>query len=327
MVQMSILVTGGAGFIGSHLCEQLIEDGHKVVAIDNLSTGRIENVYHLRNHSSFQFVKENILNQQVLEDYARDSDVIVHLAAAVGVKLIVEDPVHTINTNVMGTEAILKIANRYNCKTILASSSEVYGKSNNVPFQEDDDCLIGPTTNSRWAYATSKAVDEFLGLAYFHQYNLPVIVIRLFNTIGPRQIGRYGMVVPRFVRQALSGEPLQVYGEGTQTRCFADVNDVVSAIIKLLQHDQAYGQVFNIGSTEEISIISLAQRVIQLTGSRSSIEFLSYDDAYAPGFEDMKRRVPSTEKLYRYIKLKPRYNLDDTLIRVIQYVQQQSKDQ
>jgi UDP-glucose 4-epimerase len=313
------LITGGAGFIGGHLCEVLIQQGQNVVAIDDLSTGNLENIQTLRGVTNFQFVRETIRNAQVLDRLSSQADVIIHLAAAVGVKLIVEDPVHTINTNVMGTEAVLATANRYGCKVLIASSSEVYGKGVSVPFHEEDDCLIGPTTHSRWAYATSKAVDEFLGLAYHRQFGLPVVVMRFFNTIGPRQTGQYGMVVPRFVRQALRGEPLQVYGDGEQTRCFADVADVVSAVVQLAGHPQAVGQVFNIGSTEEITIRGLAERIIALTGSRSTIQHLPYDEAYAPGFEDMRRRVPSIDKIRDLIGYQARCSLDDSLRKVIEF--------
>jgi UDP-glucose 4-epimerase len=313
------LITGGAGFIGSHLCETLVEQGHTVTAIDDLSTGNLENIQGLRGRANFQFVRETIHNAQVLDRLCSQAEVVFHLAAAVGVKLIVEDPVRTINTNIMGTEAVLATANRYGCKVLIASSSEVYGKGVSAPFQEDDDCLIGPTTHSRWAYAASKMVDEFLGLAYQRQFGLPVVVMRFFNTIGPRQTGLYGMVVPRFVRQALRGEPLQVYGDGEQTRSFSDVADVVCAAAALAEHPSAVGQVFNIGSTEEISINSLAERIIALTGSRSKIEHLPYDQAYTPGFEDMRRRVPGIEKIQRLIGYQPRCSLEDTLMKVIEH--------
>jgi UDP-glucose 4-epimerase len=313
------LITGGAGFIGSHLCELLLSQGHRVVAIDNLSTGRTANVAHLRPLPHFQFVHETIGNAQVLDRLTSESDVVVHLAAAVGVQLIVQDPVHTIQTNIMGTEAVLVAAQRYSCKVLIASTSEVYGKGVRVPFREDDDRLMGPTTRSRWAYATSKAVDEFLGLAYHSQYGLPVVVMRLFNTVGPRQTGRYGMVVPRFVRQALTGEPLTVYGDGSQSRCFSDVADVTRAISQLAEEPGAVGQVFNVGSTEEVTIRELAARVIALTGSRSTITYVPYDQAYAPGFEDMQRRVPSIERIHRLIGYAPRHTLDETLARVIEF--------
>jgi UDP-glucose 4-epimerase len=314
-----ILVTGGAGFIGSHLCELLVHQGFDVVAIDDLSTGRLENISHLRPLPNFQFVRETIMNNQVLDRLTSEADLLIHLAAAVGVKLIVEDPVRTIVTNIMGTEAVLNTANRYGCKVLIASTSEVYGKGVKVPFCEDDDRLMGSTTHSRWAYATSKAVDEFLGQAYHTQFGLPVVIMRFFNTVGPRQTGRYGMVVPRFVRQALKDEPLTVYDDGRQSRCFADVADVVNAIASLAGHPDAVGQVFNIGSTEEVTIKELASRVIALTGSSSEILFVPYDQAYAPGFEDMRRRVPSIEKISALIGYKPRYTLEDILKRVIAF--------
>lgn len=319
----NILVTGGAGFIGSHLCELLVHQGHRVVAIDDLSTGRIENIRGLIPLPNFQFVRETIMNTQVLDRLTSEADIVIHLAAAVGVMLIVEDPVRTIKTNIMGSEAVLSAANRYGCKVLVASTSEVYGKGVKVPFCEEDDRLMGSTTHSRWAYATSKAIDEFLGLAYHQQFGLPVIIARLFNTIGPRQTGRYGMVVPRFVRQALRGEPLTVHGDGTQSRCFADVADVVDAIASLARHPQATGQVFNIGSTEEITIRDLAEKIIALTGSTSEIQYVPYDEAYAPGFEDMQRRVPAIEKIENLIGYRPRYRLEDTLQRVIDYERQQ----
>jgi UDP-glucose 4-epimerase len=314
-----ILVTGGAGFIGSHLCEYLVNLGHRVVAIDDLSTGRLENIQRLQSNPEFHFVRETILNSQVLDRLCSEAEIIIHLAAAVGVMLIVEDPVRTIKTNIMGTEAVLATANRYGCKVLIASSSEVYGKGTKVPFCEEDDCVIGPTTHSRWAYASTKAIDEFLGLAYYQQFGLPVIIMRLFNTIGPRQMGLYGMVVPRFIRQALRGEPLQVFGDGLQTRCFTDVSDVVQAIAKLAFVPTAIGEVFNIGSNEEISILNLAERVIELCQSDSQIELVSYDIAYTPGFEDMNRRVPSIEKISRLVGYKPNLKLDEALNRIIDY--------
>jgi nucleoside-diphosphate-sugar epimerase len=311
------LITGGAGFIGSHLSDLLLSKGEYVV--DNLSTGRHENIEHLLSLSDYQFVRETIMNAQVLDRLASQADVIVHLAAAVGVKLIVEDPVHTINTNILGTEAVLTTANRYGCKVLIASTSEVYGKGVKVPFCEEDDCLIGPTTHSRWAYAVSKQVDEFLGLAYHRQFGLPVVVMRLFNTVGPRQTGRYGMVVPRFVRQALQSIPVTVYGDGNQSRCFADVTDVVDALSELSKQSDAVGQVFNIGNIEEITIRGLAELVIELTGSNSEIQYIPYEEAYAPGFEDMRHRVPDLEKIQNLIGYKPRCSLQDTLRRVIDY--------
>ena len=314
-----ILITGGAGFIGSHLCESLVNSGYETVAIDNLSTGKFENIAHLIPFKNFKFVRETVLNEQVMDRLASESEMIIHLAAAVGVKLIVENPVHTINTNIKGTEAVLTAANRYRCKVLIASTSEVYGKGIAIPFHEDDDCLMGPTTHSRWAYATSKAVDEFLGLAYYRQFGVPVIIMRFFNTIGPRQTGQYGMVVPRFIRRALCGEPLEVYGNGQQSRCFVNVADVVDAIVKLSQHPGAIGEVFNIGSTEEVSIIKLAKLILELTGRNSSINFLAYEDAYPPGFDDMLRRVPSIGKINKLIGFHPQFSLKDTLNEIIEF--------
>jgi len=314
-----ILVTGGAGFIGSHLCEAFVRQGHSVVAVDDLSTGRIENLRDLQSAANFQFVRETILNEQVLDRLVSQASLIVHLAAVVGVKLIVENPVRTIKTNIMGTEAVLTTANRYGCKVLLASTSEVYGKGVDVPFCEDDDSLMGPTSHSRWSYAASKAIDEFLGLAYQRQFDLPVVVMRFFNTVGPRQVGHYGMVVPRFVRQALQGKPLEVFGDGQQSRCFGYVADVVRAILLLAEEPDAVGQVFNVGSTEEVTIYELAKRVIALTGSSSEIKFIPYDQAYAPGFEDMRRRVPSIEKIQRLTGYQPTYKLNQILENVIAY--------
>jgi UDP-glucose 4-epimerase len=319
-----ILVTGGAGFIGSHLCELLLQKGHQVVAIDNLSTGRLDNIKHLLPSPGFQFVRETITNSQVLDRLTSEADIVIHLAAVVGVKLIVEDPVNTIATNIMGMEAVLTTANRYGCKVMLASTSEVYGKGFKVPFNEEDDCVMGPTSHSRWSYATSKAIDEFLGLAYYHQFGLPVVVMRYFNTVGPRQTGRYGMVLPRFVRQALAGEPITIYGDGEQSRCFADVADIIDATVKLAQHPGAVGQVFNVGSTEEVTIRELAERVIAATHSPSKIVYVPYEEAYAPGFEDMRRRVPDLEKVHELIGYEPHYTLDDTLQRVIVYERDQN---
>lgn len=314
-----ILITGGAGFIGSHLCEGLLAEGHRVTVIDDLSTGRLANIAQLRSRPRFQFVRETVDNALVLDRLTSESDLVIHLAAAVGVQLIVQDPVRTIRTNINSTEAVLTAAHRYGCKVLLASTSEVYGKGVRVPFREDDDRLMGPTSRSRWAYAESKAVDEFLGLAYHHQFGLPVVIMRFFNTVGPRQTGRYGMVVPRFVRAALCEQPLNVYGDGSQSRCFADVADITRAIVQLTDQPAAVGQVYNIGSTQEVTIRQLAERVVSLTGSRSEIVHVPYDEAYAPGFEDMQRRVPSIDKLAALIHYAPKYTLDETLQRVIEY--------
>jgi len=318
-----ILVTGGAGFIGSHLCELLVHNGHTVVAIDNLSTGRLDNIAHLLPMPGFLFVRETITNSLVLDRLTSEADIIIHLAAVVGVKLIVEDPVNTIVTNIMGTEAVLTTANRYGCKVMLASTSEVYGKGSKVPFNEEDDCVMGPTSHSRWAYATSKAIDEFLGLAYYRQFGLPVVVMRFFNTVGPRQTGRYGMVIPRFVRQALLNEPITIYGDGEQSRCFADVADIIDAIYKLSSNPAAVGQVFNIGSTEEVNIRELAEMVIAATGSQSKVIYVPYEEAYAPGFEDMRRRVPDLAKVHQLIGYEAHFTLEATLKRVIDFERQQ----
>ncbi len=313
----SYLITGGAGFIGSYLSNLLLEQGHQVTAMDDLSTGSLENISLLKQHQNYKFVRETIMNAQVLDRLTSQVEIVVHLAATVGVRLIVEDPVRTIETNIMGSETILKTANRYGCKVLIASSSEVYGKGVKVPFCEDDDRLMGSTHQSCWSYATSKAVDEFLGLAYHRQFGLPVVIMRFFNTIGPRQTGRYGMVVPRLVRQALSAEPLQVYGDGQQSRCFTDVLDVVDAVYKLSQHPQAVGEIFNIGNTEEITIYNLAERIISMTSSQSPIQLVPYEIAYTSGFEDMRRRVPCLDKIQSLIDYQPKFNLGDTLARII----------
>ena len=307
------LITGGAGFIGSPLAEALLARGDWVTIIDDLSTGRFENVAHLVDNPRFHFAVETIANQVVLDRLASGCDVVIHLAAAVGVKLVVEAPVHTITTNVGGTEAVLNVARRYRLKTLIASTSEVYGKGTRIPFREDDDIVLGPTSRHRWAYAATKIVDEFLGMAYHREYGLPVVVFRLFNTVGPRQTGRYGMVMPRFVGAALAGKPLQVYGDGNQTRCFCHVSDAVRAIIALADEQAAVGQVFNVGSTEETSIIDLARRVIALTNSHSKIVLVPYEQVYAAGFEDMTRRVPDIARIRRLVGWTPTLTLDDII--------------
>jgi len=316
-----ILITGGAGFIGSHLAERLLASGRKVAILDDLSTGRFENIAHLTDHPDFSFAIASITDTPVLDRLASESQAIIHLAAAVGVKLVVERPVETIETNIMGAEAVLKAAARYRCKILIASTSEVYGKGTRVPFREDDDIVLGPTSRSRWAYAASKMVDEFLGLAYYRKYDLPVVIARLFNTVGPRQTGRYGMVVPRFINQALTGEAITVYGDGSQSRCFCDVSDTVRALEALLDSDEAIGRVFNVGSTEEISILELARRVKSLLNSDSPIQFIPYAEAYAPGFEDMQRRVPDTTRIHNLTGWQPRLRLDDILQRVADWQQ------
>jgi nucleoside-diphosphate-sugar epimerase len=317
------LITGGAGFIGSHLAEALLQRGDAVTVIDDLSTGRLENLLWLRSQSNFRFAIETITNETVMDRLVSECDAIVHLAAAVGVKLIVTDPVRTIETNVMGTEEVLRVARRYRRRVLLASTSEVYGKNEKVPFAEEDDSVFGSTTRSRWAYATSKALDEFLALAYQRSLGLPVLVARFFNTVGPRQRSRYGMVIPRFVRQALAGEPITVYGDGKQTRCFCNVRDVVAAVLGLLDEPKAVGQVFNIGSEEEISIRDLAERVRRLAGSTSKIVYVPYDQAYAQGFEDMQRRVPDITKIRAAIGWAPRVALDETIREVIAYCKEE----
>ncbi len=313
------LVTGGAGFVGSHLSELLLKKGYTVTIIDNLSTGNIKNIAHLEGDPNFHSVIEDIRNIHVIDRLVSQSSVIFHLAAAVGVERIINEPIETIETNIGGTEIILKTARRYRCKVMLASTSEVYGKGVKFPFEEDDDSLMGPTTRSRWSYAASKAIDEFLGLAYYHQTGLPVTIFRLFNTVGARQSGQYGMVLPRFVQWALAGKPIRVYGDGEQQRCFGNVHDIVSAIAHLSEADEAVGQVFNIGNTEEISILGLAQKVKTRTGSASPIEMIPYEQAYETGFEDFRRRVPSLDKIKRVIGWQPTTALDETIDQIIQY--------
>jgi len=313
---MRVLVTGGAGFIGSHLCDELLRLGHEVTIIDDLSTGRMENIEHLRGHPSFHFAIETITNESVMDRLVYDCDVIYHLAAAVGVELIVNHPVKVIERNILGTEGVLKVADRYKKKILIASTSEIYGKSERVPFKEDDDRLLGPTSKSRWSYSSSKAVDEFLGLAYWKEKKLPVIICRFFNTIGPRQTGQYGMVVPRFVQRALSGEPLTVYGDGEQSRCFTYVTDVIGAIVKLIELPDAVGEIFNVGSEAEITINALAEKVLQVTDSGSEIVHLPYERAYESGFEDMRRRVPDLSKIKNAIGYTPKVSLDEMLHRI-----------
>ena len=313
---MKVLVTGGAGFIGSHLCERILARGEEVIALDNLSTGRLDNIRCCREKSKFRFVQGSAANQDLLNELAQECEIIYHLAAAVGVELIVAEPVQTIQNNLQTSEAVFSAAARFSRCVLLTSSSEVYGKGQSVPFREDDDALLGPTCVSRWSYAVSKTISEHLGLAYHRQYNLPVIVVRLFNTVGPRQTGQYGMVVPRFIQAALKAEDLNVYGSGEQTRCFADVADVVEGLIKLSTEPRALGEVFNLGSDKEISINQLAEKVIAITGSKSRIRRVSYEQAYGPGFEDLIRRRPSLEKIRKLIGYKPQISLDESLARI-----------
>ncbi len=318
-ISSHVLITGGAGFIGSHLAEALLARGGTVTVIDDLSTGRFENIEPLIGHPRFRFAIDTITHALVMDRLASECDVIIHLAAAVGVELIVHDPVRTIETNVLGTHSVLQAAARYRRKVLIASTSEVYGKGVRVPFAEDDDRLLGPTTRARWSYSDSKAVDEFLGLAYYKQHELPVVVVRLFNTVGPRQSGQYGMVIPRFVGQALSGQPLTVYGDGQQTRCFCNVRDVVAALMGLIECPSAVGEVFNVGSTDEVSIVALARHILALTDRPpENIIFVPYAQAYEPGFEDMQRRVPDISKIQRTIGWVPTVSLDETLRQVIQ---------
>jgi UDP-glucose 4-epimerase len=317
------LITGAAGFIGSHLIDALLARGDRVLALDNLSTGRLQNIEHQLDHPRFHFERASLSDEIVLDRLAAEADIIVHLAAAVGVELVVERPKHTIETNVMGTEAVLRTALRYRCRVLLASTSEVYGKGSRIPFAEDDDVVLGPTSKSRWGYAASKMIDEFLGLAYHREHDLAVIPFRLFNTAGPRQTGRYGMVIPRFVGQALRGEPITIFGDGTQRRCFCDVDDAVRAILGLAEHADAAGKVFNIGGQEEVSIRQLADKVKTITNSPSELVHIPYSEAYAEGFDDMQRRVPNTERIHALCGWYPENTLDQILVRMRDHLQTQ----
>jgi UDP-glucose 4-epimerase len=310
------LITGGAGFIGSHLAERLVDRGDNVVLLDNLSTGSMENIRHLKTSSRMEYHLDGIENRQLVAELVDDADIVVHLAAAVGVKLIVESPVRTIETNVNGTQMILEAACRKRKLVLAASTSEVYGKNTNVPFHEDADLVLGPTTKGRWSYAASKALDEFLALSYWKEKKLPVIVVRLFNTVGPRQTGRYGMVLPNFVKSALDNTPISIFGNGKQTRCFCDVRDTVEGLLRLMDTERAVGEVINVGNTEEITIEGLAQQVKLRTKSTSPIEYVPYDKAYEPGFEDMMRRVPSVEKLFALTGFRPQTPLSEIIDRV-----------
>ncbi len=316
---MRALITGGAGFIGSHLSDALLAGGDEVLVLDNLSTGSIDNISHLKGRPGFEYFIDSVNNEPLLAELIDRSDVVFHFAAAVGVKLIVEQPVYTIETNVHGTEVVLKHANKKKKLVVIASTSEVYGKSEDVPFREDSDLVMGPTPKHRWAYACSKAIDEFLALAYWKERKLPVIIVRFFNTVGPRQTGQYGMVIPNFVRQALAGEPITVFGDGKQSRSFTHVADVVDALLKLVNEPKAIGQVINVGNTQEVTILELAERVRELSASKSPIKFIPYDQAYESGFEDMPRRVPALAKVEALIGYKTQHRLDDILIQVIDY--------
>jgi len=317
---MTNLVTGGAGFIGSHLCERLLERGDEVFVIDNLSTGSFNNIRHLKDKKKFHLIITETTDRKVLEPIIAQCDVIYHLAAAVGVMKIIAEPIRTIETNVLGTHTILTLAAKYNKKILISSTSEVYGKANSVPFKENDDCVLGPTLKSRWSYACSKMLDEFLAFAYYKEKGLPVIIVRLFNIVGPRQTGRYGMVIPRFVKQALEGKPITVFGDGKQSRCFLYVSEAVEALIKLTENEEAVGQVVNIGSTEEVTIEELARKVKQITNSSSEIIYVPYDEAYETGFEDMKRRIPDITKANKLIGFKPTKDIDFIIKSIIEWV-------
>jgi UDP-glucose 4-epimerase len=317
---MRVLITGGSGFVGSHLAEALLAADHEVFVLDNLSTGSIENIVHLKSHPRFHYTIDTVTNEPVLAEHIDRCDIVVHLAAAVGVKLIVEAPVHTIETNVHGTEVVLKHANKKKKLVMIASTSEVYGKNAAVPFREDADLVLGPTAKHRWAYACSKLIDEFLALAYWKEKKLPVVIVRLFNTVGPRQTGQYGMVIPTFVQQAIAGRPITVYGDGSQSRSFTYVGDVVGALIALMQEPRAIGDVFNVGNGSEITILALAEKIKAITGSTSAIVRVPYDEAYEQGFEDMPRRVPDLTKVRQLIGYEPKVQLEEILQSVIDHV-------
>ena len=320
---MKYLITGGAGFVGSHLADKLHREGHDIVVIDDLSTGRYSNVAHLEGQERFQLIIDTVLNDTLMERLIRDTDRVFHMASAVGVKLIMEQPVKTIETIFGGTEVVLKYCSRYRKRVLIPSTSEVYGKGTTVPFSEEDDVLTGATSKHRWAYACAKALDEFLALAHWKETRLPVVVVRLFNTVGPRQTGQYGMVVPNFIKSALKNEPIMIHGDGTQSRCFGHVLDVVEGLAKLPENPACFGQVINIGNDEEVTIQQLAERAIKMTGSKSEIKYISYDEAYGEGFEDMQRRVPNLEKANGLIGFKP----TRTLVDIIEDVSEQFRDE
>ena len=316
---MRLLITGGAGFIGSHLAEELLARGDEVAIIDDLSTGRMDNIAHLKGRPGFSYTLDTIQNRAVMAELIDEADIVYHLAAAVGVRLIIERPVHTIETNVKGTELVLEIAAKKRKKVVVASTSEVYGKANNVPFSEDSDLVFGPTVKSRWSYACSKAIDEFLSLAYHRERGVPIVIVRFFNTVGPRQSAQYGMVIPNFVRQALAGEPITVFGDGRQSRCFTWVGDAVRALIALSRHPEAVGRVFNIGSDQEVTIAELAHMVKEQTQSASRVTLVPYDRAYEEGFEDMRRRIPDLSRIRALIGYEPTMDLKNILNEVIAY--------
>lgn len=321
---MKVLITGGAGFIGSHLSETLIQQGHDVVALDNLSTGRMENIRHLQGNPKFELVIGSILDERLVDKFVERCDVVFHLAAAVGVQLIVNEPLQSLTTNIRGSEIVLEMAHRYHKRLLITSTSEIYGKNATGPLKEDVDRILGSPLKSRWSYSTAKAVDEILAFTYWKEKGLPTVIVRLFNTVGPRQVGHYGMVIPRFVQQALKNDPITVYGSGDQTRCFLHVNDSVVTQIKLMMLPEAAGEAFNIGSSEEVSIRNLAERIIKLTGSSSKLEFIPYDKAYEEGFEDMARRVPDTSKVAKFVGFKQTKSLNEILESVIAYYRKES---
>ncbi|MCK4654860.1 MAG: GDP-mannose 4,6-dehydratase [Candidatus Cloacimonetes bacterium] len=316
---MKILITGGAGFIGSHLVEKLLEEGNEISVIDNLSTGKYSNIIHLIKDPNFKYTLDSILNREILKKLIKECNQVYHMAAAVGVKYIIDNPLLSLRTNIVGTENVLEFANKYKKKVLLASTSEIYGKSNKMPFEEEDDRLLGSTHITRWSYSASKAIDEFLALAYYREKKLPIVIVRCFNTVGPRQIGQYGMVIPKFVRNALLNHPITVYGDGKQSRCFCDVDDVTDGMIKLMNCKKAEGGIFNIGTDKDITIEELAQKIKKMTNSRSKIEYIKYEDAYEEGFEDMRSRKPDLSKIKKFIEYKPKYDLDQVLEKIINY--------
>jgi UDP-glucose 4-epimerase len=316
---MKILITGGAGFIGSHLAELLLAEGNEVFAIDNLSTGSLANIESFKDNPRFHFYTDSILNGELMDKLISQCAQVYHLAAAVGVKYIIENPLLSLKTNIVGTDNVLELCNKYKAKALITSTSEIYGKSEKVPFHEQDDRLLGSTHISRWGYSCSKAIDEFLALAFYREKKLPVVIVRCFNTVGPRQTGQYGMVLPKFVKAALLDQPIVVYGTGKQTRCFADVSDVVGAFVKLMNSTECEGEIFNVGTTESISIEDLAQKVKQMCNSKSRIEYMSYEAAFEEGFEDMMNRMPDLTKIKEYIGYEPKYNLEDIIVRMIKY--------
>lgn len=316
---MKILITGGAGFIGSHLAERLLGLSHHVHVVDNLSTGSLDNIAGFRDHSHFSYTIGSILDRGLMEKLMKGVDQVYHLAAAVGVKYIIENPLLSLKTNIVGTDNMLELANKYKAKVLITSTSEIYGKSEQIPFGEQDDRLLGPTSISRWGYSCSKAIDEFMALAYFREKKLPVVIVRCFNTVGPRQTGQYGMVLPKFIKAALLGQPIIVYGTGKQTRCFADVSDVVDAFLKLMENPACEGEIFNVGTTESISISDLAAKVKTMCRSKSRIDYMSYEDAFEEGFEDMMNRIPNLDKIKEFIGYEPKKRLEEIINRMIHY--------